>query len=625
MVFGSGSSVPSLLLPILQQITSVLNLLMTSSQGSSSPSDGYKETTSTVIVLIATSNWFWLLSLVLSISCALMALSLQRWARPPASPRHSLPEQARLRTLFAAGIEMLDLAFLIETLHCLIHIAFSVFIVGFILYLFIDIDSFSFFALMAVGMTPIFMVYVWLTVIPIIRPGSPYSTPFSNIFAVAYAGCSYGTSLLLYWVKSLLRFSNAAQGAVCRPKNGFRDWHLSSMKFKTAQELAPLLDGQVLKRTLDMLRSDDDLEQFFEAIPGFCASEIVDDPRRSLDILGQQRLSEALVEFWNRTLSSDRVSESVKGRRLVVCLRVIEAADLSVVVPQILYLFSADLRGASRSVEIGHSLEILRNGNVASLARGIIASIISTNDEHDERWSTLAMDELGISKYVLWRYLEHGDSMLLANLIHTTRQFFHSLLQPNSDLARKSLSILPSLSKFDVLDTLPELQQDFCALWNEIVKQARRSGADNNPFIDILIEIRGLYVSLHGTNAALTYFFASTASYDDPLHQPDLYPLCTIPDHQCDLTTQIQEAGGSTTGGASHSTTSTSPIPPSESSLGDVLATGIVPTTAAISLDSTTSQDSQPVVRSPSGTGDPPRPDERIIVSSTASILLHQS
>ena len=221
MVFGSGSSVPSLI-PILQQITSVLNLLMTSSQGSSSPLDGYKETTSTVIVLIATtSNWFWLLSLVLSISCALVALSLQRWARPPASPRHSLPEQARLRTLFAAGIEILDLAFLIETLHCLIHIAFSVFIVGFILYLFIDIDSFSFFALMAVGMTPIFMVYVWLTVIPIIRPGSPYSTPFSNIFAVAYAGCSYGTSLLLYWVKSLLRFSNAAQGAVCRPKNGF--------------------------------------------------------------------------------------------------------------------------------------------------------------------------------------------------------------------------------------------------------------------------------------------------------------------------------------------------------------------------------------------------------------------
>ena len=613
MVFGSSSSVPSL----LKQIISVLK---TSSPDPSVHSDDSDGNTSTVTMLLA--NWFWLLSLVLSISCALVALSLQRWARPPTSPRHSLPEQARLRTLFAAGIEMLDLAFLIETLHCLIHIAFSIFIVGFILYLFIDIDFFSFFALVAVGMTPIFMVYGWLTVIPIIRPGSPYSTPFSNIFAVAYAGYSYGTSRLLYLIKSLLRVSNAAQGAVCRPKNGFRDWYLSSMKFKRAQELAPHLDGEVLKRTLDMLRSDDDLEQFFEAIPGFCASEIVDDPRRSLDILGQQRLSETLVEFWNRTLSSDRVSESVKGRRLVVCLRVIEAADLSVAVPQILHLFSGDFRGASRSVEIGHIVGILRNGNVSSLARGIIASIISTNDECDERWSTLAMDELGISKYVLWRYLEHGDSVLLANLIHATRQFFHSLLQPNSDLTRKSLSILSSLSKFDILNTLPELQHDFCALWNEIVEKARRSGADNNPFIDILIEIRSLYVGLHGTNAALTYIFASTTSYDEPLRQPDLYPLCTMPDHHCNLTIQVQEAGVSTTGGASHSTTSTSPIPPSESSLGDVLATSIVPTTAAISLDSSMSQ---PIVRLPYGTGDAPRHDERITVSSMASILLHKN
>ena len=223
-----------------------------------------------------------------------------------------------------------------------------------------------------------------------------------------------------------------------------------------AQKLARQLNGNILERTLDMLRSDDDLEQFSEAIPGFFVSQIVDDPRRSLDILGQQRLAETLVQFWNRTLSSNRVSESVKGRRLIVCLKVIEAADLSFALPRILHLFSRDHSGVSRSVEIGHSLGVLRNGNGALLTRGIIASIISINDERDERWFALAIDELGIPEDVLRRYLDHGDSVLLANLIHITRQFFQNLLQRGSDLTMEPLRILPLVSKFDILNTLPD-------------------------------------------------------------------------------------------------------------------------------------------------------------------------
>jgi hypothetical protein len=295
-------------------------------------------------------------------------------------------------------------------------------------------------------------------------------------------------------------------------------------------------DDEVLKRTLDMSRSDDDLEQFFEAVPGFCASKIVDNPRRSLNVLGLPRLAEALIGFWNRTLSSNRVSESVKVRRLVVCERVIEAADLLIAVPQILHLLSRDISEVSRSVEIGHSLRPLRNGNAAPLARGIIASIIS-DAERNERWSMLAMDELGISRDVLRGYLAHGNSVLLANLIHVTRHFFHRLLQPHPDLTREALSILPSVSKFDILNTLPELQRDFCDLWNEVVQQARSSNADDNPFIDILIEIRRLYVDLHGTDITPGYFFTSTTGHDDLFHQPALYPLCIMPDHHPKSTT----------------------------------------------------------------------------------------
>ena len=328
-------------------------------------------------------------------------------------------------------------------------------------------------------------------------------------------------------------------------------------------------DGDILRRTLDMSSSDDDLEQFFEVIPGFCASKIVDNPRCSLDVLGLQRLAEALIGFWNRTLSSNRVTESVKVRRLVVCVRVIEAADLSIAVPHILHLLSGDLSEVSRSVETGHSLRPLRTGNAASLARGIIASIIS-DAERNDRWAMLAMDELSISRDVLRNYLAHGDSVLLANLIHITRHFFHSLLQHDLDLTRKSSSILSSLSKFDILNTLPELQRDFCDLWNEVVQQARSCKADDNPFIDILVEIRRLYVDLHGTDIALGYFFTSSTGHDDLFRQPASYPLCTMPDHHPKSTTPTQEAAGSKTCGASQATTTASPIL-SESSSGAIL------------------------------------------------------
>jgi hypothetical protein len=291
-----------------------------------------------------------------------------------------------------------------------------------------------------------------------------------------------------------------------------------------AQKLARQLDGNILERTLDMLRSDDDLEQFFEAIPGFFVSQIVDDPRRSLDILGQQRLAETCNLTYsrppssptrprnlnaNRTLSSNRVSESVKGRRLIVCLKVIEAADLSFALPRILHLFSRDHSGVSRSVEIGHSLGVLRNGNGALLTRGIIASIIAINDERDERWFALAMDELGIPEDVLRRYLDHGNSVLLANLIHITRQFFQNLLQRGSDLTMEPLRILPLVSKFDILNTLPELQHDFCALWNEIVQQAQSNGTSSNPLLTSLSKF-GVFTSLPMVSMLLLHISSLT-------------------------------------------------------------------------------------------------------------------
>ena len=471
------------------------------------------------------SLWSW--SLLTSILCATLALSLQKWAQPNSmiiSPCYSLPEQARLRALFAAGFKTFKFRHLIKVIHGLIHISLGLFLYGLYQY----VSGFGAFGVTLGTNIGIFgLVFTSFTVFPVLRPDFPGSTPFSPIFAIAYTCVVRGSSRLLYLATSPIRIRNGR--AVHCPKNYYRGWNLWKLAEDKAQELAPRFDSDILKQTLDMLRSDDDLEQFFDAIPGFCASKIVHDPRQSLDVLGQQRLAEALIGFWNRTLSSNLVPESVKGRRLLVCMEAIEAADLAIAAPGTLRDLSFKYLGRiARSVEVGHSLGNLRHGNVSSLARGIIAGIISNADRND-RWNILAIDELGISRNVLRDYLADGDSVLLANLIHITRHFFIGLLQPHPDLTREALSILPSISKFDIRDTLPEPQHDFCALWNDVVRQVQSSGAENNSFIEILHDIWGLYVALHGT----------TANQYDPLRPPTSYPLCEDDSHR-NLTTHVQ-------------------------------------------------------------------------------------
>ena len=219
------------------------------------------------------------------------------------------------------------------------------------------------------------LLYFSLTVIPVLQPGIPFSTPLSPIFAIAYACVVRGASRLLYFVKSLISIC-ICRRPVRQPKGYHHGWTLTKLAEDKAQELAPCFDGDILQRTLHMLRSDDDLEQFFNATLGFCGSKIVYDPRRGLDILGQQRLAEALIGFWNRTLSFNLVPESIEGRRLLVFIGAIEAANLAIGAPGTLRDFSfRHLGGIARSVEIGQSLGNLRHHEITSVSLDLCRSI----------------------------------------------------------------------------------------------------------------------------------------------------------------------------------------------------------------------------------------------------------
>jgi Family of unknown function (DUF6535) len=93
-------------------------------------------------------NSLWFLSLVMSLTCALLATLLQQWARRyliiTQPPRYSPHKRARIRAFFAGGIGTLHLPWAVEALPTLLHTSLFLFLFGLLIFLFnIDHTVFS--------------------------------------------------------------------------------------------------------------------------------------------------------------------------------------------------------------------------------------------------------------------------------------------------------------------------------------------------------------------------------------------------------------------------------------------------------------------------------------------------
>ncbi|KAH9971387.1 hypothetical protein BGW80DRAFT_1322167 [Lactifluus volemus] len=487
-------------------------------------------------------NSLWFLSLAINLTCALLATSLQQWARRHLTitqlPRYSPHKRARIRALFSDGVDKLYVPWAVEALPTLKHLSLFLFFSGLLIYLF-NIDPIVFNVVVWwVGLSA--GVYVCITFMPIFRHDSPYYAPLSSPVWYLYTGILYAFFQILWFLRRRLVRVFSTQTLV-----SFDVWRRTYRErlvrgiVKTAQDSASKLsgeiDGNVLKWTFDALEEDHELQHFFDGIPGFCDSKVVDDPRASLATLGEFTLGDALSRFLERTWASN--SETIKERRVMTCVKAADTGHLPYAANGVLRgIFERGVDGVLRSVKLGHSLRSQLNHDhiergSSLCAQGIVAGIIANVHEHDHRWKMLVKDQFGISEATLRDYLIHGDSVLLANLIHITRQFLPSYLGGDAWMASALLYILPSVSKFNIKNALPALQHDFCALWNEIALEAGKSGSYRIP-ISILRNIRHHYIALHeGTDAAPTEFSASTQDRDSVLFRSSSYPSCNITSH----------------------------------------------------------------------------------------------
>ena len=496
-------------------------------------------------------NTLWFLSLVISITCALLATLLQQWARrylKVTQPRYSPHKRARIRAFFAEGVDKFLLPWAVEALPTMLHLSLFLFFAGLAVFLWnVNLTIFKF-VMSWVGLCT--ALYGCITFIPIFCHDSPYHTPLSLPVWYFTQGMRYLTFRALEWITpyfrdyvSGLRYRGYRFRYLVKRYGKVLSRGMQKMAEESAFNSTPEIDTRAFMWTFDCLDEDHELERFFAGLPGFRGSKMVKDPLPDLTEEQQEKLLDALIGLSDRTSSSDLLPEPIKIRRTVICQKALGPEDISPEnIERALYrIVSGDHYGLVKSADI---VPFVRGwdsgkdkGNTITI-QTIVSSIIARSQRRDNVWFAMAADEIGIPESVLRSHATHGNDLPLAILIHVICQEFHhygNRRWPSNEFWK----VLEAASKFDVLDTSPELQHEFCALWNEVV----HANYDGMMPWYILKPIRNIYLMLHlHTDCAPTEFSASTSDEDDILYEISAYPLCTIPGHHPDTIPRIHDA-----------------------------------------------------------------------------------
>ena len=125
-------------------------------------------------------NGLWFLSLVISISCAVLATLLQQWARrylKATQTRFSLHKRARIRSFYHNGVEKSILPWAVEALPTLLHVSLVLFFAGLAVFLWnVNLTIFKM-VLSWIGVCA--ALYGFTMLISIFRCDSPYHTPLT--------------------------------------------------------------------------------------------------------------------------------------------------------------------------------------------------------------------------------------------------------------------------------------------------------------------------------------------------------------------------------------------------------------------------------------------------------------
>jgi hypothetical protein len=470
----------------------------------------------------------------------MLAMMSQWWARrymkvtqPPSA--NSLHQRARIRAFFHKGVQDLRLQWAVDALPILLHAALVIFLAGLLIFTMRSSQIVFKVVVSWVGLCT--TIYACFTLLPIFRLDSPYYTPLSSPLWHIYTGALSVAFRTLRWLTAFnCCNSNIWYRFGCLKDDYHRRFTrgIERVAEECAQKSSPEIDNRILLWTLQSSRQDHELEQFFGGIPNFYGSRLLDNPAAVFKATTCEKMAHALVGLMDRTLSSDLLLQSTKQRRIMICNRAMVESSLLINRQTLGRVLHNDWSGLLDSVEFGLLLRKARYSDpfTGYYSQCVVSVIVARAQQHDERWFELTTGQLRVSRSTLENYLAQGDSMSLANCIFISRRTLEAYKEHgwNCDVYSRSKT-LESVSRFAVQDTLPELQHEFCDMWNELVRNTgdRRS---RNLSIYILKHIRNIYFELHrDTIAVPTAFTNTTPDNDSILLFPSSYPSCMIESH----------------------------------------------------------------------------------------------
>jgi hypothetical protein len=532
-------------------------------------------------------NSLWFLSLVISMTCAVLANLLQQWARKYLKVTQPLSasseaRRARYRAFYAEGVENFLLPWVFEALPAMLHLSVFLFFAGLVVFLWNFDPTIS--KLILSWVAGCVVLYGYITFIPTFYHDSPYNTPLSPLAWSVVTGVSFLALQVFKWVSYFLNFllfifdvihlflmclfcpfflcleccfnpdhvfnfvdysidrNRLAEAGDRHRKLFIQGMHKAAKK--AALGLQSGLSGRAFMWTFDSSHEDEELEGFFSSLPGFRKSNGDKDFLDNLTVDQKENLWSGFVGFLDRTFSSDSLPEGDKDRRAKICADAFDPLAFPYILDSVI---SEDQCAPVQSVELVRFVGRLDTGKVIGtpmLTQAIVSCVVATAQSHNDDWFAIASDELGVEEPDLRNYTR--PDLSLALLIHVTCQQLHHFKDPSwpSDKFSKVLRVA---SKFKAQQTSPELQHGFCSLWNHLVKKAQddEDGDGRKIARDILRPIYKVYVEIHQRSypATTSRFFASTqartqartSEVADILRNPREYVPCANDAHHLDL------------------------------------------------------------------------------------------
>ncbi|KAH8977815.1 hypothetical protein EDB86DRAFT_3109106 [Lactarius hatsudake] len=325
-------STQSLLVKISQQI---------SNPNGTSPAASSSTFTPPASVVFVNSVWF--LSLVLSLTCALIATLLQQWARrylQMIQRNHAPHVRAHIREYFYRGAGKFRIFGLVEALPFLILISVLLFFTGLVVFAFPTNHTVAFVTLAIVAICLI--LYIALSLTPLKYHDCPYYTPFTSliwysaqIIPLSYFSALYHSTKLWYdrWGSDGESMVKSFRDRQTKKAKSFSEGMTTEFE-SSAKRVSMVIYKETLVRTLNWLSEDHDLEKFVTGIPGLSESEALtthdngDTQRTIRDVLAalpgptsfHPSLPWSIIQLAQRTFTS-KLPESIQQPRTRACLK----------------------------------------------------------------------------------------------------------------------------------------------------------------------------------------------------------------------------------------------------------------------------------------------------------------